>query len=144
MNIYEFPLAWRWTQSSHAVLPPDVLASLLPLQENEAERIYRRGTGVFSSENARSKAERKAHNVSEDPEATRIWLRSLAISVENRVLLAWDKKTGISLPWHVFVEYWDDFLYPSSDDAFLFPETGESALAWHHYEVFEVVDKNTV
>jgi hypothetical protein len=44
------------------------------------------------------------------------------------------------LPWETFVAHWDDFLYASSDDAFVFPQEGTGALAWNHYEVFEFIE----
>lgn len=136
MGIEEFPLAWRWTQSSHAVLPADVLASLAPLQSQAADRLYRQGEDVFR----RHAAAVVSHNASEDPETTRAWLKALAIASHAQVFVAWDRKTGIALPWQTFVAYWDDFCYPSSDDVFVFPAQGAGALAWSHHEVFEFIE----
>jgi hypothetical protein len=36
MSIQDFPLAWRWTQASHSVLPPEVLEDIRPLSAAEA------------------------------------------------------------------------------------------------------------
>jgi hypothetical protein len=135
MGIEDFPLAWRWTHSSHALLPPDVLASLVPLQFDAADRLYRRGEEVF-----REAAGSRVRHAAEDPVATRSWLQSLPFPMRGRISLAWSRTLGVSLPWHSFVAYWDDFCYPSSDDLFGFPEVGDGALAWDHEEVFAFVE----
>jgi hypothetical protein len=136
VGIEEFPLAWRWTQASHAVLPPDVLGSLAPLQGHDADRLYLRGEKIFR----RHAAAPATHQVLEGPEPTRAWLKTLPIFSSAQVFVVWNRKTAISLPWQTFIAYWDDFCYPSSDDAFVFPEEGTSALAWNHYEVFEFIE----
>ena len=136
MGIEEFPLAWRWTQASHAVLPPEVLASLAPLQAHDAEPLYRRGEQLFPRDTVAA----VSHQALEDPETTRVWLEALPIHASARVLVVWSRETAISLPWQTFVAYWDDFCYPSSDDAFVFTEEDRSALVWNHYEVFEFIE----
>ena len=40
------------------------------------------------------------------------------------------------MQWEVFVAYWNDFCYPSSDDVDLFVEGGSLFLRWHHFEEF--------
>ena len=135
MGIEEFPLAWRWTQPSHAVLPPDVLASMAPLRGEDTERLYRRGEEVF-----RSPVESRMLHVAQDPEVARAWLKRLPFAASGRVFVAWDCSTGLSLPWEAFIAYWDDFCYPSSDDVFVFPQTGSGVLAWNHEEVFEFAE----
>lgn len=64
------------------------------------------------------------------------WLSSLATPAE-RVILVWSPSTALSMPWKVFVSYWNDFCYPSSDDVDVFVEGGPLFLRWHHFEEFE-------
>lgn len=136
MNIETFPLAWRWTQPSHAVLPSDVLKTLMPLSDAESDRLYARGEDAF-----RQRMDITAvHRADEDCESTRLWLMKLGIAPGEQVSVVWDRKTAISLPWEAFVAYWDDFCYPSSDDVFVFPENSQRLLAWRHDAVFEFVD----
>lgn len=105
MRIEDFPLVWRWTQSSHAVLPADVLALLTPLEGAQTDLLYRRGEEVFSGVAVTPVVE---HH-SEALEATRDWLRGLPVPANSRVLLVWSRGMGISLPWQLFVTYGDDF-----------------------------------
>lgn len=139
MDINDFPLAWRWTQPSHTVLPSNVLASLVPLQCDVADRLYRRGEEVFSLAVAS-----KVLHAADDPVATRTWLQSLPFLMQDRVFLGWSRTLGVSVPWQSFVAYWDDFCYPSSDDLFVFPEVGSGALAWNHYGVFEFLESAVI
>jgi hypothetical protein len=139
MRIEDFPLAWRWTQPSAAVLPSDVLAALTPLEVPDADRLYRRGQELFSARTDKPFVEHQ----SEEFQATREWLDDLPIPVNAPVFLVWGRDTGIPLPWKTFVAYWDDFCYPSSDDAFIFPASGNACLAWSHYELFQYLE-NTV
>ena len=55
----------------------------------------------------------------------------------ERVILVWSPSTALSMPWEVFVSYWSDFCYPSSDDVDVFVEGGPLFLRWHHFEEFE-------
>lgn len=136
MSIDEFPLAWRWTQPSHAVLPAEVLASILPMQSQETEILYLRGEKLRSC----NPPVTHAHHAAENEDATRAWLKALPLPPDARVSVVWDRTTGISVPWHAFLTYWDDFCYPSSDDLFVFPEAGNAVLASNHNEVFEFVE----
>jgi hypothetical protein len=131
VGIEEFPLAWRWTNASHAVLSAEILASLIPLPVRDADQLYSRGERLFQGN-----VSAITHLAFEDAEGTRAWLASLPMPRDGRVFIAWNRETAIALPWSTFVTYWDDFCYPSSDDAFVFPAQGNSALAWNHEESF--------
>jgi hypothetical protein len=71
-----------------------------------------------------------------DVERTTQWLASLATPAE-RVILVWSPSTALLMSWDVFVTYWNDFCYPSSDDVDVFVECGPLFLRWHHFEEFE-------
>lgn len=136
MNIKDFPLAWRWVDISHAVLSPDALAKLTVLEAHEADRFYSLGQAIFHQKSTPT----ITHSVLQAPGTTRSWLRALKIRAAVRVVVVWNNQDAISMPWHTFVTYWDDFCYPSSDDVFIFFTEGASALSWSHYEVFEFIE----
>ncbi len=140
MNIEEFRLAWRWTQPSHTVLPPQVLASITPLSAHEAARLYNYGAELFGQHVHTA----VTHQCSDDSETTRIWLEDLSIRRDHRMFVVWDRATAVTLPWGTFTTYWDDFCYPSSDDVYVLPEIDGSVLAWSHEEVFKFVEYTIV
>ena len=129
MDIEEFPLAWRWVKSPHAKLSKEILSELSPLSLESAMRL-----AISTPRNFPPGATR--FDSSGNDEATRQWLKQLVV-LAQRVTISWDQETALTLPWSVFCEYWNDFCYPSSDDADVFLESGQLFLRWNHYEVFE-------
>ncbi len=128
MTIEEFPLAWRWLQSSHGQLSQHTLDELRPLDPAAVLAL----TSKMASASQTVFSQLTADNA----DATRQWLQQLGIS-SQRVTVVWAPNVALSLPWLTFCQYWDDFCYPSSDDANIFLACGRLALRWHHYEVFE-------
>lgn len=128
MTILEFPLAWRWTQPSHAVLPVNVLAQIRPLTRSEIALLDASATsegGPTSSCSAE-----QSHIVS-------TWLRRVQPDVFARVIVRWNEELAVETTWEIFTNYWDDFCYPSSDNVMVTPITGTWQLAYHHYELFD-------
>jgi len=132
MTIREFPLAWRWTQSTHALLPADVLAQLRPLSHAEVMQVHKTNSPVRKSGISRSTSD-------PDPAVARLWLRRVQPDLAAPVYVSWDEDLAIETTWSIFTEYWDDFCYPSSDDIAVVPVTGGWQLIYHHYEQFEFI-----
>jgi hypothetical protein len=130
VNIQEFPLAWRWTQASYAVLPPEVLAQLRPLNPPEAIHVHKvavaeRQSGICCCTD------------DPDPAGARTWLRRVQPDLEAPVYVSWDEDLAVETTWSIFTEYWDDFCYPSSDDVTVIPVAGGWRLDYHHYKQFD-------
>jgi hypothetical protein len=126
MSINAFPLSWRWTQPTHSELPAEVLATMIPLAGDEISALL----------TPQALGPRAEEHRSESTEETREWLASLRAPT-GRVRVVWNETTALSMPWEVFVAYWSDFCYPSSDDVDVFADSGRVVLRWHHDELFE-------
>ena len=131
MTIKEFPLAWRWTQSSRAVLPPEVLAGIRPLSPTEAAQVHKCSSFPHSGMADSCSAE--------DVASIRTWLRRVQPDLPARVFIGWSEDLAVETSWEIFTEYWDDFCYPSSDDVTIIPVIGSWRLIYHHYEQFKFV-----
>jgi hypothetical protein len=129
MNIEDFSLAWRWTSSSHANFSAKTLSELQPLNIELANELASNLHVDFPVEAAKFDAT--------DDQLTKIWLQEINLEPQ-RVTISWDRDTALNLPWFIFCKYWDDFCYPSSDDADIMLENGRHFLRWNHYEVFEL------
>lgn len=127
MDISEFPLAWRWTQSSHAKLPDHILDELYPLN--------RQSVLLLTCNTRQGLLADFSHFVADNDDATRQWLMQLDIS-SPRVTVVWGSDLALAMPWTTFCQYWDDFCYPSSDNADIFLECGRLFRRWRYYEVF--------
>ena len=139
MNAETFPLAWRWTQPSHAVLPPEVLAQIHPMQAHESAQLSAKARsfridGHLSPNNFGSL---RTHETIGSIAEARSWLREQQSDVTVEVFVEWDSELVISTTWQIFTEYWDDFCYPASDNVTVWPMTGAWVLLYHHYEQFE-------
>lgn len=128
INIKNFSLSWRWISSTHTNLPDEVVRTLKPLSPETAKRFAQSVPSELSSASLRFEAK--------DVLVTQRWLEELGVPAQ-RVTVVWNEETAISLPWAGFCEYWDDFCYPSSDDADIFLQNERAFLRWRHYEVFE-------
>lgn len=129
MNIEDFPLAWRWTQSTYTVLPKDVLKTLTPLSLESAQLLSE--SVAFSMPESSLK-----FDASNEELDTVQWLKNLGVT-SHQVTISWSKNMALSVPWSTFCKYWNDFCYPSSDDVDIFLENKRLFLRWHHYERFE-------
>lgn len=133
MTILEFPLAWRWTDARYAVFPADVLAQLSPYSADEASRLFERVKALSRSE------EPAALRISADSpqEQVTAWLRAQQPRLAEEVSVCWSGDTALQTRWSTFIERWDDFCYPSSDDVTILPITGSWMLMYHHWHEFE-------
>lgn len=132
----DFPLLWRWTTPSRAVLPAEVLGQIRPLGAEAAARLApdardrcRATVTAGWSTVIAAESERYA--------PVRVRLQALPVEPATHVVVSWDQATAIVVPWGVFVDYWTDFCYPSSDDVTVWVPAGEWTLCYHHFGVFE-------
>lgn len=129
MNIEDFPLAWRWTQATHTVLPIEVLKTLTPLCLESAQLLSESVPSFFPEGSL------KFDTSNEELDAGQ-WLKNLGVA-SQQVTISWSNNMALSLPWLTFCKYWDEFCYPSSDDADIFLKNNRFFLRWNHYELFE-------
>jgi hypothetical protein len=126
-----FPLAWRWTQESHAVLPAASLARIRPLSSERAASIAPEATELCIGGDTAT-----LRSAAGDPARVREWLTALPIAPESSILASWDVETAVASDWQTFVAYWDDFCYPRSDDVTVWSPDATWYLCYDHEEVF--------
>jgi hypothetical protein len=133
MTIQEFPLAWRWTDARYTVFPADVLSQLSPYSPDEASRLFERAKVLSRSDDF------TALRISADSplEQVTAWLRTQQPRLTEEVSVCWSGDTALRTHWSTFIERWDDFCYPSSDDVMVLPHSGSWMLMYHHSNEFE-------
>lgn len=136
--ITDFPLAWRWTSSSHAMFLPTELAALHPCSPDEAARIHDASIRALRGDSLDPQQFERIYTLSADiPVADACsWLRALSSDLTESVTLSWQRDTALRTTWELFTERWDDFCYPSSDDIVVLPDCGRWVLLYHHWEEF--------
>jgi hypothetical protein len=142
-DIRQFPLAWRWTDPTHTVLPDSVLAQLHPLDATEAARLSNRLGSPFIKSRLASPLRypqfRREEFVSRQEcgawEASLLFTK-IEIDDTTAVSLYWRSETALRTTWGVFRQHWKDFCYPSTDNVFIIPEDNSWLLFYDHEESF--------
>lgn len=156
MSVETFPLAWRWTDAKHALLPAEVLASIQPLDPTAARSIHDRWIGVFDDygevmpdhftqvEKRSTEGTWRGDACRRDPpllEQVSGWLKQRESDRSLGVTVSWTHEWAVHTTWEIFTSWWDDFCYPGSDDAFVVPDDARWLLAFHHEDQFTFCHK---
>src|SRR5262245_17496546 len=138
MTIREHPLAWRWTDPEHTVLPEDTLAQMASIDPVEAEQLWRHSLSLVARSGlaAQEFATISRHSADVSLEVGRDWLQAQQADSGVPVVISWDQATAIRTTWEVFSAHWDAFCYPTSDDVLVFPGSEEWVLFYFHEEEF--------
>ena len=110
----DFPLLGRWTQEPHAKFAPDELAAIRPIRPERTATIWLRRARVPVVPT--SAEARVVVADGGDPQVIGKWLEDRLPRGERDLLLLWDQKTAALVPRRLFVDRWNAFWRPSSDD----------------------------
>jgi hypothetical protein len=132
----DFPLLGRWTRRSHDLLPAAALATIRPLT--------RAAAAALAPEAANRCSERPAFELElsisaewDDGEPVRERLWALGIPHDERVILSWTRELAVETRWETFVQHWDAFCYPSSDDVTVWARHSDWTLCYRHFQFIE-------
>ncbi len=128
----KFPLLWRWNQITHSVFSDDDILLIHPLVLSKAQEIH---AFITELDNVNTQTELETITTTGTEEDVCACLNNLVLEKEI-VLVSWDKETCVKIPFSLFIQRWSDFCYPSSDDVFIYPLSGNWLLEYKHYEEF--------
>lgn len=129
--ISDFALGRRWTTASHDLLPPAVLATIRPLTVEAAERVAQVEPTLPSDTDPAV----RSWEAGDVPEAvTRAWLATLPVPSVETVVVTWSPQIAVVTEWRTFVEHWDAFCYPSSDDVTVWSSDRAWCFCYRHFE----------
>jgi hypothetical protein len=134
-----FPLLWRWTQETHAMFEPDELVSIRSINPGKARVICQRSARMPLVPGRPS--DRLLVKADTDRLVVSHWLQERVPEDEAEILLLWDQDTGALVPRRLFIDRWDAFWYPSSDDLGVVGNAGEWQLEMYHHGVFEFLGR---
>jgi hypothetical protein len=142
VDLAEFPLLWRWTQTTHATLAPDALASIRPIRPDRAATVCEQVVRVPLVP-ARPD-DRLVVTKQTDRQLVSQWLERRVREEEIDVILVWDQQTAALVGRGLFIDRWDDFWYPSSDDLSVLGADGRWRIEMHHDGTFEFCERGAV
>jgi hypothetical protein len=132
----DFPLLWRWTRDSHNRLTALTLATIRPLGAEAAAAVAPEAVRLCG-EMAAAGPESALATGDKDAAAVRSWLARLDGPDGADVVVSWSATLAIVTRWETFIQHWDAFCYPASDDVTVGAPSGAWALCYHHSERFE-------
>lgn len=138
ISLEKFPLRWRWTEKEYCLLPENELAQIAPLAPQPAKDAWEASLR-FALESSDFSPnidlfigiERVAAT---DHGAVKRWLSERVFSCE--IIVSWQPDLAVLTNTDLFIKYWSEFCYPSSDDVSVWPLDKTWVLHYWHEEVF--------
>jgi hypothetical protein len=132
----EFPLFWRWSDKRWNELPQAILQLIHPLNAKLSFEYHKQSLSISTDiENG------KTFDCEVGKQQTKEWLSSLHLSNTEQIIISWDKSNCVVTTGAVFIQYWDDFCYTSSDDVVIWSEESNWVLLYHHSNSFTLTTK---
>ncbi|TAJ13171.1 hypothetical protein DMA11_09730 [Marinilabiliaceae bacterium JC017] len=137
IDLDEFALKWRFTESEYNILPDEHLKQLYPLDKLaskflwdftmdtnlHADTPFKKG--FFNSVDKAKIAEGNGKEIKK-------WLYKRGLPFKKEVFLSWQPDLAMIVPWKLLIKYFDDFYYGSSDDLSVFDMSLNWALLFYH------------
>lgn len=134
-RLSKFRLSLRWID----FMPQDDYFRIHPVNPLKAKVFWEHVTGFLEKGqlNPALFQVEPQFDASGEPGPVSDWLLQRDSSVSQFVLLFWDESTAVLTEWEIFIQYWDDFCYPSSDDVIIYPLSGKWLLLYDHEEILQ-------
>ena len=137
-SLSNFPLAWRWTDEKYCLLPAEELAQIIPLGAEPAKHAWEKSLS-FADKNSEFSANPSLFVSiekisSENEEFVREWLAQ-RMTVGN-ITVSWQPESAVTTNTEIFIKYWNEFCYPSSDDVTIWPDNESWVVHFWHEEAF--------
>ena len=134
----KFPLKWRWTEPQYCILSNEELSLIEPLSEESAKEVWEKSLSFISRDSDFSPNRELFKEICEiecnDENDIEIWLKQ-RIQAE-KVIVSWQPDTAVIVSSKLFIEHWEDFCYPSSDDVSIWPFDEKWVVHYWHEEMF--------
>ena len=134
-----FKLNWRW-DSVHSTISTEEKKQIKPFSEIESKRINKIIDYFESETNLRKSFESSNwFSANSDTELAREKftdnIRRLTQNYNERLFVSWNRTTCVYTNKEIFIKYWGDFCYPSSDDITIISEFTNWVYFYNHIEV---------
>ena len=138
-----FELGWRWQKSHNSSISEQEKKQILPISESESKKldkvisyfeIEQNLVGVYSQTDWISASSESDQNMKK--------FQNLLVEIlepwNEDVIIQWHRNLTLKTTKELFIKYWDDFLYPVSDDVTVISEKTNWILFYRHFEVANI------
>jgi predicted ATP-grasp superfamily ATP-dependent carboligase len=139
----KFELGWRFDIFHNSGVSDNEKSEILALSETESKRLNKiidyyeiesnRFEKYFETDwfSANSESEDKIAKV-------RTQVENYLKPFDEDLIISWKRKITLKTSKKIFLKYWTDFLYPSSDDVTIISEKANWILFYRHFEVANI------
>jgi len=123
------------------VLPDEILQSIHPLSEVDAQSACSIGLALLDNEHSLSGMlfdDIRTMSADMTHEQGVHVFRSWHDNLDQPITLSWESHLAVNTRWGVFSYFWDDFYYPGPDDLIIFPEDRSWAVHLSYDEALEL------
>ena len=139
----DFELNWRWEKSHNPNISDSEKAKIEPVSVIESKRLnkiieYFEIEGNLKNDYIETDW---IYASSESDETKKLFRRKLASITEKwneSLIVSWDQTTTLKITKEIFLKYWDDFCYPSSDDVTIISVETNWIMYYRHYELAKI------
>lgn len=136
----DFALSWRWKDTHSPDISAEEKAQIKVLSEGQSKSInkaidyFERESNLLPAFEPTdwmiASSESDSH-----VERFRNELQQLTQEFNENVFISWNRSTVVYTTKEIFIKFWDDFCYPSSDDVTVISELTNWVLLYNHIEV---------
>jgi len=139
----EFELGWRFEKTHSPDISEYEKKQIQPVSEMESKRLNKVIDYFEQEYNLREKFTQTdwiSANAESDEKIER-FRKQLELTLEKweeEIIITWHRNITLKTTKKVFLKYWTDFLYPSSDDVTLISEKTNWVMFYNHVEVANI------
>jgi hypothetical protein len=143
IELEDFELGWRFEKNHNPNISECEKKLINPVSEIESKRLnkvidYFENEGILRDNYTQS--DWISANAENDKKIER-FTKVLEIALENcneELILTWHRNITLKTTREIFIKYWTDFLYPSSDDVTIISEKTNWVIFYRHFEVVNI------
>ena len=136
-SIENFVYKWRWTEEKYCLMPANDLLKIHPLDKSSSKKVWEKSLTFPNGEFEIVSGNTNFINT-EIPESEKhtvlSWLEDKLLN--GNIIVSWQPDAAVLTQTNIFIKYWEEFCYPSSDDVTVWPENEKWVLQYRHYEQF--------
>lgn len=138
----DFELGWRF-ERLHSPISNNDRKEILALSETESKKLNKvidyyenesNRIGKYLDKDWFSASSENEEKIERFTSQVRTYLNAF----NEDLIISWGRKLTVKTTKEIFLKYWTDFLYPSSDDVTIISEKANWILFYRHFEVANI------
>ena len=149
IELKDFELGWRFEKTHNSGISEREKSLINPVSEMESKRLTK-VIDYFENENILRDNYTQSDWISanaENDEKIERFRKVLEIALEKcneELFLTWHRTITLKTTKEIFIKYWSDFLYSSSDDVTIISEKTNWVIFYRHFEVANIWKRNNL